>query len=220
MKKEEPVNWFLVTAVALICGVSLTLFFVNRNRTAINADVAVDTSLADSSDLDLFNDCDYYEEVAAQFIANLPSDKELIAKLIDDKNHHIIYLERSSAPSCYIYDLETLTTAVLFSGQYGFYCGTKLLMTAEITDWKRLGNTVIFISGNRAPDANYSNAALVFTLELYTHDLEYVDFGSRAYFADSTRLVVFKTRELPSSLPFDNSTYEEFPITYQLTVND
>ena len=143
----------------------------------------------------------YYSDVASQFLGSLPDDKEAVAVIIDSTNHHIIYVEKNDVPSCYLYDLETLTTRVLFGGEYGFYCGTKLVIAGHIDSWRRYGSTLFFIAGNRAPEVGYANAAMVFSLDVISHDVSFLDYCAKATFVDSTHLRLTKARpvhDLPS----------------------
>lgn len=117
--------------------VSLILAFVSpHNRRVESSNIAGqedslmykdgegDSTQASSFDNPLDDDIAYYEQVAEEFMALLPSDKRVIARLIDGSNHHIIYYETTDNPSCYCYDLETQNTSVLFSSDAGWYAAS------------------------------------------------------------------------------------------------
>ena len=211
----------MVLTVAALCGLSLTLFFIMRHRDPLagasaNSELADSVSAADESEP--WSETQYYNQVADEYLALLPSDKVVVARLIDSVNHHILYFEKSDHPSCYIYDLESLTTAVLFGGENGFYCGTKLLITGNIQQWMRKGSTLFFIADNRAPETDYPIAALVFSMDIFTHQLEYIDRGARAYFPDDSHITVIKAKLLYRSFFTAEDHYTEAPVTYELSV--
>lgn len=215
LRKEDSINWRVVGAVALLCCLSLALFFVQRGSTEDPMSVA-DTVVADTGTMDNYSDRDYYAEVANDFSSKLPSDKEIVATLIDDSCHYVVYYEKNSAPSCYLYDLETLTTEVLFGGENGFYAATKLLILGEVKCWQRVGNEIFFVAGNRAPESDYPSAILVFSLHLMSHKLTYIDVGANAYFPDPAHLVVIKAQLLHRNFFSNEDTYRQYAKTFEL----
>jgi len=216
VRLEAPINWNIVGTVALLCAVSLTLFFAGRGRDRTPAEAVV-TSASDSLPSDTYSDLDYFKEEAVQFEALLPLDKEIIVRLIDSVNHHIIYIEKDDMPSCYSYDLETLITSVLFAGEYGFYCGTKLLIPGKITDWKIVDGTIVFVAMNREPEAKYENATVVFSMDLHDHQLRYIDSGNRAFFVGDNYISIVKAQLLSRNFFFGEDRYREFTVNYELS---
>ena len=174
-------------------------------------------SLSDSLDVDI-PELQYYEELADEFETTLPTDKRVVARLIDSANHHIVYFETTTAPSCYCYDLETLTTSVLFGGEMGFYIDTKLLILGNITSWMRVGEWVAFIATNRAPETAFPNAVHVFKLNLFDHSLEYIATGASSYFTGDSQVVVNKAKLLYRSLFTEEDVYTTAPVVIELTI--
>ena len=172
-------------------------------------------SLFDSLDVDI-PELQYYEELADEFETSLPTDKRVVARLIDSANHHIIYFETTTAPSCYCYDLETLTTSVLFGGEMGFYIDTKLMILGNITSWMRVGDWVAFIATNRAPETSFPIAVHVFKLNLFDYSLKYIATGASAYFTDEGQVVVNKAKLLYRSLFTEEDVYTTAPMTFSL----
>ena len=193
--------------------VSLALAFVPVRSNDKTVETIEDTTTVDSSFLD---DIAYYEQVAEEFMAMLPTDKKVIAKLVDSDNHHIIYYETTESPSCYCYDLETQNTSVLFGSEDGFHIGTKLMILGRIEDCRRVGERVVFIATNRAPEAGYADAVRVFELSLADHSLKYIATGADAYFASDTQLVVSQAKLLYRSLFTDEDVYTTAPTVYDL----
>ena len=222
--KKSPYNLNIpvVLAVTLLCALSLLLFFYSRSH----ADPVVPSPLGEgcreaegcvppsnSSDL---SDIAYYTQQADEYIALLPADKRIVATLIDSVNHHLVYFETSSHPSCYCYDLESLTTQVLFGGENGFYCDTKLLIAGTIRSFRQSGDWVWFIADNRAPETDIPNAILVFALNLYTHQLHYFASGSDAAFNADGRLILQQATLLYHSLFTGENVYDFHNATYNL----
>lgn len=181
--------------------------------------------------VELEDDAVYYDQLAEEFVSMLPSDKRIIAKLIDAQNHKVIYYETTENPSCYSYDLETQNTSVIFgsdAGWYtdvtsadnyypqGFYIDTKLLILGKITDCRRVGDRAVFIATNSAPEANYEKAVHTFELNLNDHSMRYIATGSSAYFAGDTQLVVSRAQLLYRSLFTGEDVYTTVPTVYDL----
>lgn len=215
------VNWTVVGAVALLCAVSLTLFFVLHSRSdaarqeaqlrqQLEADAAEDRAAATAAEIL------YYEQEADEYIASLPADKQLLARVVDSANHYIVYFERSEHPSCYLLDLESHTTSVLFGGENGFYCDTKLLIVGTIHDWMQVGDIVYFVADNRAPEASEHNAVVVFSLNLSSHALRYVDTGFEATFIQPDQLRIGHATLLYYSLFTGENVYGETTVTRRL----
>ncbi len=175
-----PINVPVVATVALLSGLSMVLFFVHQNRHTVAEPVAEDTVVYEEP----FDEIAYYSQVAGQYLSSLPMDKRVIATLIDSQNHNIVYYETTSHPSCYSYDLESLTTSVLFGGDNGFYAGTKLLILGTIQEWCRVGDNVFFIASNRAPAIEYPEETLVFSLDLSSRKLRFHRCVAEAHFVD------------------------------------
>ena len=170
-----------MTATAVLCGIAMTLFFVRHSN---DTPPALEPAEPDSAQLcqmreSTLEEQAYYNEEADEYLKILPDDKALVLRLIDDSNHHIIYYEKSDAPSCYIYDLESLTTSVLFGGENGFYCDTKLLIIGAIQDWELDDSKLVFTAVNRAPEADSLRSSVVFTADIFSHELQFVGFKSR-----------------------------------------
>lgn len=191
--------------MALMSLVSLILAFVSPHKhTAASQqyDVAAQGGLlpdgdgfgdgfqSPSSNSLLDDDMAYYEQVADEFMAMLPDDKRVIARLIDSSKHKIVYYETTESPSCYCYDLETQNTSVLFGSEAGFYIDTKLLILDKITECKRVGDWAVFIATNRAPETTVDNAVHTFGLNLIDHSMSYITIAAEAYFPNDTQLKV------------------------------
>lgn len=217
--KNNAVNWPVVLAVTALCAVSMTLFFIQNHSSHNSAHNPVaptaDTEPSSSQDW-LLSDLDYYNQVADEYIDDLPSDKTLIARLVDSTMHHIVYFETTNHPSCYIFDLESLTTDVLFGGEEGFYCDTKLLIVGTIHQWMRLNDLVYFIADNRAPETSLPNAVLVFALNLRNRQLSFIDNGSEAEFRQPDRLRISHATLLYHSLFTGEDVYDQTTVTVQL----
>ena len=208
--QRSKLNWPVVIAVAMLCGASLALFFIQRERQA-----PVEQPLADTvADEEPFDELGYYGQVADEFLATMPEDKRVIATLIDSVNHHILYFEGTDRPSCYSYDLESLTTSVLFGGENGFYCDTKLLIIGVIKDWLVVDDVVYFIAENRAPEADEISKVLVFSMNVYTHQLKYIDGGYGAAFRNGESIVVGKATLLYHSLFTGEDIYDKTVVQY------
>lgn len=211
MKAQKPkINWPVVIAVTLLCGASLALFFIQRER-SMPAEQPVADTVADEEP---FDELGYYGQVADEFLATMPEDKRVIATLIDSVNHHILYFEGTDRPSCYSYDLESLTTSVLFGGENGFYCDTKLLIIGTIRDWLLVDDVVYFIAGNRAPEANEISKVLVFSMNVYTKELRYIDGGYDAAFRNGESILVGKATLLYHSLFTGEDVYDKTVVQY------
>lgn len=203
---RQRLNWPVVLTTALLSGVALLLFFASQRRMAAPPIVAAADTIA-ATDGDDYSELDYYNQLADDYLAMLPADREVVARLIDDNNHYIYYYEHSSNPSCYCYDLETLTTSVLFGGEEGFYCDTKLLIIGTIKEWRRCGDRLCFIAVNHAPEAGYADAVLVFALHIDTRRLDFIASAAGATFASDTQLTLQRARLLYVSLFTDEPVY-------------
>lgn len=212
-QKKAPFNASVVLAVALLCGAALVLFFLSQRAAEPALSVPPRPSNVQAEDYD---EQAYYHEVADAFLKTLPADKTPLLRLIDDTNHYLFYCEQGNAPSCYVYDLDRQTTSVLFAGENGFYCGTKLLIIGRIESWKQVGRLLFFVARNRAPEANFTSAVVTFYADVYTRKLSFLDIGSGAYFPDDTHMVVNKAALLyPGFFTLDD-IYSITPVTYRL----
>ena len=207
-----PINWHVVLPTTLLCAVTMVLFFASRHRTPDAPVIAV----VDTIEQEDYSELEYYNQMADDYLATLPADREVIARLIDEENHYIYYFECTDHPSCYSYDLESLTTSVLFGGEAGFYSGTKLLIVGTITDGHRVGDRIYFVARNHAPEAAYANAIVVFSLHLFSRQTEYVTSAAGAYFSDSTHMVIQRAKVQYVSLFTDEPVYTTEPITIEL----
>lgn len=214
--KKTKLNWPIVIAVTLLCGASLTLFFIQRERQTTVEQIVIDTVASEEP----FAELDYYGQVADEFLATMPDDKRVIATLIDSVNHHILYFESTNQPSCYCYDLESLTTSVLFGGINGFYCDTKLLIIGTIRSWMLFGDEVYFIAENRAPETDVTSKVHLFSMNIYTHQLQYIDTGFDAAFRNDSTIVVGKASLIYHSLFTGEDVYDQTTVTYQLVKGD
>lgn len=151
--------------VTLMCGVAIVFFFAKQDNPVVQDPLdTVEPIVVQDTD-----DMEYYNQTADWYLSILPEDKVVVARLIDSVNHYIIYFEKTEHPSCYCYDLESMTTSVIFGGESGFYIGTKLLIIGRILDWIREGDMVTFVAENRAPESTFSESIVVFSLNIYTH---------------------------------------------------
>ncbi|MBP5190381.1 MAG: hypothetical protein J6031_05655 [Bacteroidales bacterium] len=204
--KTSRLNWPVVLTVAAMCALSMTLFFIRHERVVDVQPVVINDTITPEPQEE--SDLDYYNQLADEYIAMLPADKQLIARIVDSVNHHLVYYEKTDHPSCYILDLESQTTAVLFSSENGFYCGTKLLIIGTIHQWLRVGDIVYFIADNQAPDVTPSDAVYVFSLTLSDHRLDYVDTGYDARFIGSDKLLIGYATLLYHSLFTGEDVYD------------
>lgn len=208
---RNTLNWPVVIVVTALCAISMVLFFVQNTRKQKN-DLRLQEMQADTcvelADTLYQSEIEYFSQEADEYIATLPSDKQLVARLVDSVNHHLIYFETSNHPSCYILDLETYTTEVLFGGENGFYCDTKLLIVGTIRDWMRLGDMVYFIADNRAPEAAEPENVHVFALNIASRQLRYVDSGYDAVFRRPDQLYVGRATLLYHSLFTGEEIYD------------
>ncbi len=220
--ERNPLNLTVVITVAILCALSLTLFFIRRDRdesaaaAAREARLAAEEQAREASEA-TFSEQEYYNQMADEYISMLPSDKQLLARLVDSVNHHIVYYETGDRPSCYLFDLESLTTSVLFGGEKGFYCDTKLLIIGAIRQQIRVGDIVYFIAGNQAPETDETNAVVVFSMDLFTHELRLVDSGFDAIFSEHDKLTIGHSRLVYHSLFTGENHYEHTSVTYSLS---
>ena len=168
------------------------------------------------ADTDSFDEMAYYEQMAEEFVSMLPGDKQVIVKLIDGTNHHILYYETTECPSCYCYDLETQNTSVLFGSEDGFYIDTKLLILGKIMDCIRVDDWAVFVATNTAPEAGFDNAVHTFGLNILDHSMVYISTGASAYFPNDTQLVVTRMTWHYRSLFTNEDYYGTEAITYDL----
>jgi len=213
--RRGAVDWPVVAAVALFCALSMLLFFVAHHRNQkFQAQIVVtppEMNVADSESVDsaAVSDRLYYDQLADEYIATLPSDKQLVVRMVDDENHHLVYFETSNHPSCYILDLESQTTEVLFGGDNGFYCDTKLLIIGTIRQWMLCGDMVYFVADNRAPEASPPDAVHVFALSLADRQLRYVDSGFDAELRQPDQLYIGHATLLYHSLFTGEDVYQQ-----------
>ncbi len=211
-KRRQSFNPRIVLIVTMLCIASLALFFLFWQPPQ-PADPIEVTSVGEPDD---FNERAYYNSEADAFLQTLPEDKVPLLRLIDDSNHCVFYFERGEAPSCYIYDLDRHSTSVLFGGERGFYCDTKLLIVGAIEEWKLVGDLIIFVARNRAPENNYTNATVVFYTNIYTRQLVFVDYGANAFFPDDSHVVVNHAMLLYPGFFGEEDHYTVSPVSYRL----
>ena len=205
-------NLPVVLTVATLCGIAMVLFFIRHGREMSAAEVEVADTIVEEP----FDEIAYYHQLADEYDMLIPSDKRVVARLIDSVNHQIVYFESGSRPSCYSYDLESQTTSVIFGGSNGFYVGTQLLMLGSIDSWQRVGNRIVFIAENNAPEAEYPSAYEVFSIDLYTHSMEFIDRGAAAYFPDSNHVTIVSAQLIYRKLFSDEPVYNETSYTRSL----
>lgn len=205
-------NYSVIAAVAIVCSAAMILSFSRLHSLADRAIAADTTPVVDTH----FDELDYYNQVADEYLPTLPADKALIARMVDEDNHYLFYYEKGDIPSCYIFDLETLTTSVLFGSEKGFRCDTTLVLAGRIQDWRRNGNMVTFVATNRASDAGYINAELVFSVNLVTRELFFIANGADAYFPDNYHVTVNKAKLNYHSVYSGEDVYIKTPYTYTL----
>ncbi len=213
---RSRINIPVVVTVALLSAAALTLFFLSRQRN-MPAQPAPDSSLLQPVDTTpQTSELDYYGQLADEFLATMPQDKIILLTLIDSVNHCILYTESTNQPSCYLYDLESLTTKVLFGGENGFYADTKLIIPGAIRQFKHHGNWIHFIADNRAPQTDYSNQTIVFSLNVESHQVQLIDTGAQATFPDDSTLNVTHATLLYHSIFSGDDVYDESTTTYRL----
>lgn len=211
-------NLRIVIPVALMSIASVALSFVPlikaERQTVLSAELQ--PSEIQTNNASGFDEIAYYEQVAEEFMSMLPTDKRVIARLIDSVNHHIIYYETTESPSCYCYDLETQNTSVLFGSESGFYIDTKLLILDKIIDCRRVGDWAVFIATNRAPETTIDNAVHTFGLNLFDHSMRYIAVAAEAYFPNDTQLQVTRITWHYRSLFTNEDYYGTESTTYDL----
>lgn len=213
---RSRINIPVVVTVALLSAAALTLFFLSRQRN-MPAQPAPDSTLLQPVDTTpQTSELDYYGQLADEFLATMPQDKIILLTLIDSLNHHILYTETSNQPSCYLYDLESLTTSVLFGGENGFYADTKLIIPGAIQQWRVAQPWIIFIARNRAPETDYTNQTLVFSLNVESHQVQLIDTGAQASFSNDSTLTVTHATLLYHSIFSGDDVYDESTTTYRL----
>jgi|GEM_PF-2502713 hypothetical protein len=204
--KFTPINIPIVSIVATVSCLAMVLFFVLNRRQAEPPVVVADTV---ESEEEPFDEIAYYNQLASEYIETLPMDKCIIATLIDSVNHNIVYYETASHPSCYSFDLETLTTTVLFGGENGFYVDTKLLIVGTIKKWERIDDRIVFIASNVAPGADYPEETFVFSMNIYTHQMAFVACVADADFVDNGQVRLRTARLLYRNLFTGEGVYDE-----------
>ena len=220
-KTFKPLNLPVVIAVAVLCGLSLALFFIHQDKVEKAELAAVESRLeaerqAAEADENLVSEQEYYNQMADEYIAKLPADKQLLARLVDSVNHHLLYYETGDRPSCYIFDLESLTTSVLFGGENGFYCDTKLVIIGNIRQHMRVDDIVYFVAENRAPETDETNAVVVFSMDIFTHELRFLDSGFAARLDEPDQLIVGHSTFLYYNLFTGENVYDKTAVTYSL----
>lgn len=213
---RSRINIPVVAAVALLSAAALTLFFIRHQRD-LPVPTVPDSALLQPLDTTApTSELDYYGQLADEFLATMPQDKIILLTLIDSVNHHILYTETSNQPSCYLYDLESLTTSVLFGGENGFYADTKLIIPGAIQQWRVAQPWIIFIARNRAPETDYTNQTLVFSLNVDSHQMRLIDTGAQASFSNDSTLTVTHAELLYHSIFSGDDVYDESTTTYRL----
>ncbi len=203
-----------IVIVATLCLIVLTVFFVSRSRQSDPLPAVVCDSLPDDS----LDDFVYYQMEADEFARMLPADKVVLTRRIDDSAHCVYYTEKSTAPSCYVYDLDTRKTRVLFGGSKSFDCEGRMLKLKTLKAWCSVENRLYFVFASDAPDAGYDNAVVVFGVDIQTDRLYFIDYGTDARFDGNDRVVVVKAER--SSVPSDFHYYfdeeEESYVTHEV----
>lgn len=208
--RGRKVNLPVVAVVTLLCAAGLTLFFLfwEPDETPVAPPPPIEK--------DDFDAKAYYNALADDFLRSLPDDKVPMVRLIDDTNHYVFYYEKSSTPSCYVYDLERRTTSVLFGGENGFYIDTKLLIVGAIEDWRLAGRLLVFVARNRAPERTYPTATVTFYVDIYTRQLTLVDYGANAYFPDDSHVVIYRAKYLYQGMFAPDDVYAKTPVSYRI----
>jgi len=209
-RRRKSVNIPVVLVVALLSTAAVVLFLLFRTPEP----EPLPQQLPEPEEP--FDEVAYYNEEADGYIRTLPADKTVVARRIDSDNHRIYYIERSQFPSCYIYDLDTRTTSVLFGGPEGFDCDGHLVSVSAIHDWIQVGTRIFFVAQNGAFGGDYTTSTLVFGIETEGNFFSYVDFGSDAYFNDSTHVTVIKAKLQYRSFFTQEDIYSKVPVVYSL----
>jgi len=213
--KNKKVNVPVVLTVTAICGTALLLFFLTwRPPVDLQPVATADMAVADTAAP--LSEREYYQQEAQEYLQMLPADKEPLLQLINDSCHCLLYCERGAFPSCYAYDLDLRTTEVVFGGSNGFYCDTKLLMLDSIVAWKHVDNLLVFVGSNCAPRHDFTNAAVAFYLNVHSRRMTVIDYGSSAYFASDSTLVVNKAKKVYPGLLGFSPIYSVTPSTWSL----
>lgn len=213
-KKQGSIHWPTVTLVAVVAAAVLLLFFLDPNRQPQPPVVAAVDTVADNP----LDDIVYYYMEADEFAKLLPADKVVLASRIDDTSHYVYYTETTTAPSCYVYDLDTRTTSVLFGGSKPFDCDGQMLKLKSLKDWRLVGDRLFFVFNSGADDVDYTSTVVAFCVDIPTERLFYINSGADAYFATDDRLIVIKAQLQHRSFLnfFGEDTYITAPIEYQL----
>lgn len=215
---SRRINIPIVFSVAAICGAAMTVFFVNEHKKNI-ASLQFEDTISEKVCTHVLTqeELDYYNDVASDYLKTLPDDKTVMEVLINDSIHHIYYFEKSFAPSCYAFDLESLTTSVLFGGVGGFYIDTKLLIVGSIIDWRRVGNNFVFIARNRAPEVDDTNNVLIFAVGMFDQSRLFIDNASEAYFTDDNHVLANYAKLLYQDQTSGRGVYSKYSVTIDLS---
>jgi len=198
----------------MVSAVVLLLFFIGQRQQPELPVVEVVDTLVD----DPLDDMVYYHMEADEFAKLLPADKVVLTSRIDDSVHCVYYTETTPSPSCYIYDLDTRVTRVLFGGSKPFECEGWQLKLKSLKEWRLVGSRLFFVFVSDAPDVDYTTSAVAFGVDTYTDSLFFIDYGADAYFGSDDRLVVIKAQLQHRSFLnlFGEDTYITAPIEYEL----
>ena len=82
------------------------------------------------------------------------------------------------------------------------------------------GDEVYFIAENRAPETDVTSKVHLFSMNIYTHQLQYIDTGFDAAFRNDSTIVVGKASLIYHSLFTGEDVYDQTTVTYQLVKGD
>ncbi|MBO4307463.1 MAG: hypothetical protein J5848_04045 [Bacteroidales bacterium] len=210
-KKHKSFNIPVVLSVAALAAVVLVVFFSSRQEEPVMLQVDTLDIIEDS-----FDEIEYYNQEADNYVNTLPDDKCVVARLVDSLHHQVFYYEKNNAPSFYVYDLEKRSTSVLFSGTEGFYKDTVVYVIGAVKECRLIDNKFVFITVNNSVSAEAPNAVIVFSMDIDNFAAHFIDFGSDARFNDERVLAVDKARLVYHSVMSDNNLYTTYTVTTTL----
>jgi len=212
--RKSSIHWPTIALVLVASAAVLVTFFMGLRQRPEPQPIAVVDTLVD----DPLDDMVYYHMEADEFAQLLPADKVVLTSRIGDSAHCVYYTETTASPSCYVYDLDTRTTRVLFGGSKPFECEGWQLKLKSLKEWRLVGSRLFFVYNSDAPDVDYTTSVVAFGVDIDTDSLFFIDYGADAYFGNDDRLVVIKAQLQHRSFLnfFGEDTYITAPIEYEL----
>lgn len=209
----QRLDWRWIGGCTFVSAVALVVFFVSRRDKTEHIPQAKEKVIV----AEVFDDEEaYYNNEADHFLRTMPDDKSVVACRIDDKYHYVCYVEKTALPSCYLYDLETCTTSVLFSGSEGVDTEGGKLTIKTAKSWQTRENNVVFIAENGNEEVDYTNQIIVFVADIENASFALVDYCADAYFTDEEHINVVKAQLKYRSFFTGKDVYTQYSQTYKI----